>query len=167
MSSTNDLEPGDWFHRANIWLKYDVNCSPFEYCYFNVKFSYGTWLLLLLDLALHGMLAGVDIYTIILWTDAGFVYRAALASLGVCGLAFMLNMSILFVSFAHGYIATIFLQSVLVAFRPVAMTGLTATIQKPLSNFRFKHPQHGDFYVDASTDGKWIMFLNHSSEKQN
>ncbi|KAH8754607.1 hypothetical protein F5883DRAFT_573244, partial [Diaporthe sp. PMI_573] len=105
MLDANDLEPGDWFHRANIWLKHDVNCSPFEYYYFKVKFSRGTWLLLLLDLALHGMLAGVDIHTIILWADAGFVYRAALASLVVCGLAFMLNMSILFVSFAHGYVS--------------------------------------------------------------
>jgi hypothetical protein len=30
MLVANDLEPGDWFHRANVWLKHDFNCSPFE-----------------------------------------------------------------------------------------------------------------------------------------
>lgn len=36
--------------------------------------------------------------------------------------------------------------------------------QKQYSNFLFKHPEHGEFCVDASTDGNWTRFLNHSCE---
>lgn len=36
--------------------------------------------------------------------------------------------------------------------------------QKRYSNFLFKHPQHGEFYVDASASGNWTRFLNHSCE---
>ncbi|KAK7728769.1 PHD finger protein 6 [Diaporthe eres] len=36
--------------------------------------------------------------------------------------------------------------------------------QKRYSNFLFKHPDHGEFYLDASTDGNWTRFLNHSCE---
>lgn len=36
--------------------------------------------------------------------------------------------------------------------------------QKRYSNFLFKHPQHGEFYIDASASGTWTRFLNHSCE---
>lgn len=32
------------------------------------------------------------------------------------------------------------------------------------SNFLFRHPQHGEVYVDASAGGNWTRFLNHSCE---
>ncbi|KAG6356427.1 hypothetical protein INS49_015815 [Diaporthe citri] len=34
--------------------------------------------------------------------------------------------------------------------------------QKRYSNFLFKHPQHGELYLDASAGGNWTRFLNHS-----
>lgn len=40
---------------------------------------------------------------------------------------------------------------------------LTAA-QKRYSNFLFKHPQHGELYVDASVSGNWTRFLNHSCD---
>lgn len=36
--------------------------------------------------------------------------------------------------------------------------------QKRYSNFLFKHPQHGEVYIDASAEGNWTRFLNHSCE---
>lgn len=36
--------------------------------------------------------------------------------------------------------------------------------QKRYSNFLFKHPRHGEFYIDASASGNWTRFLNHSCE---
>lgn len=36
--------------------------------------------------------------------------------------------------------------------------------QKRYSNFLFKHPQHGELYVDASDSGNWTRFLNHSCD---
>lgn len=38
------------------------------------------------------------------------------------------------------------------------------TAQKRYSNFLFKHPQHGELYVDASAAGNWTRFLNHSCD---
>lgn len=36
--------------------------------------------------------------------------------------------------------------------------------QKPYSNFLFRHPEHGELYVDASAGGNWTRFMNHSCE---
>ncbi|KAH8749490.1 hypothetical protein F5883DRAFT_652635 [Diaporthe sp. PMI_573] len=86
-ATSTDRKKKSWDIRAVKWLEKDVQGF---WCIRGCQ-QRGKWLLQLLVLIQFSFVGGVDIYTV-LWASAGFVHRAAAASLAVSILASGINM---------------------------------------------------------------------------
>jgi hypothetical protein len=86
-ATSTDRKKKRWDIRAVKWLEKDVQ----GFWCIRGRQQRGKWLLQLLVLVQFSFVGGVDIYTL-LWASAGFVHRAAAASLAVSILASGINM---------------------------------------------------------------------------